>query len=366
MTSNNDLYFVLEVDRRASVNDIKRAFRKLARRFHPDINPGDQTAEDRFKRITEAYEILSDPMKREFYDVNGFYTEGVLETNINQNGWEFSFQGFNFSRSGGLDFSDIFGGARRAERREPERGQDIEHSVSIGFEESLKGRQTRLNLLRFASCERCNGSGQALGTYEAACVACAGTGKTTRAKGHLQFSVTCADCGGSGRSFRRCEACEGQSRVSQGDTLDIEIPSGVVTGSRIRVPGRGHAGRFGGPAGDLYVVVSVAEHPFFKRMGDNIHCTVPLTITEAALGTKIEVPTIDGHAMVRIPPGTQPGQLLRMRGRGAPSLLNPGMRGDQYVQVQVVVPRVADERSKEILKELGRLNPEDPRANQWW
>jgi len=148
--------------------------------------------------------------------------------------------------------------------------------------------------------------------------------------------------------------------------VDFDLPPGVGTGSRIRIPLRGNAGRFGGPAGDLYAVVSVAEHPFFKRMGDNIHCTVPLTITEAVLGAKIEVPTVDGRATVRIPPGTQPGQVLRLRGHGAPSLLNPGMRGDQYVQVKVVVPRVADERSKQILKELAKLNPEDPRTTGWW
>jgi len=148
--------------------------------------------------------------------------------------------------------------------------------------------------------------------------------------------------------------------------MDVDLPPGVATGSTVRVAGKGNAGRFGGPDGDLYVVVSVAEHPFFKRIGDNIHCTIGLTVTEAALGTKIEVPTIDGHAMVRIPPGTQPGQTLRMRGCGSPSLLNPGMRGDQYVEVKVFIPRVSDERSKQILKELAKLNPEDPRSSPWW
>src|SRR2546423_5191404 len=158
MTSNNDLYFVLEVDRRASVGDIKRAFRKLARRLHPDINPGDRTAEERFKRITEAYEILSDPMKREFYDINGFYTEGVLETGGTQTSWGFSFQGFNFSRPGGLDFSDIFGRLNRTERREPERGGDLEHMVSIGFRDSLRGSTSQLTVVRFAACGTCNGT----------------------------------------------------------------------------------------------------------------------------------------------------------------------------------------------------------------
>jgi len=365
MTSDNDLYIILEVDRKASVNDIKRAFRKLARRFHPDINPGDRHAEDRFKRITEAYDILSNPMKREFYDLNGFYTEGVLESSGAESHWGFSFQGFNFSRTGNLDFSDIFGQAPRRDRRDPERGQDLEHTVSITFEESIRGRTTRINVARMDVCGFCSGSGQQPGSRESTCGLCNGSGKRTRSKGHLQFSVTCSDCGGTGRTVTFCENCDGDGRESRTELVEVHLPAGVATGSRLRLPGKGNAGRFGGPAGDLYVVANVTPHPFFKRVGDNIYCTVPLTITEAALGTKVQVPTIDGRAMVRIPPGTQTGQTLRMRGCGAPSLLNPGLRGDQYVEVKVVVPRVADERSKQILRELARLNPEDPRTDLW-
>ena len=366
MTGKDDLYFILEVERTASVNDIKRAFRKLARRLHPDINPGDHHAEERFKRITEAYDILSDPMKREFYDVNGFYTEGVLEGDGSQTNWGFSFQGFSFSRPGGLDFSDIFGPQNRAERREPEPGSDLEHGVAISFEDSLGGRRTRITAIRMVACEGCGGSGQHPGSRETACPGCEGKGKTTRSKGHLQFTVTCIDCGGTGRSITPCAACKGEGRSSKTETVDVDVPAGAASGLRVRIAGKGHAGRFGGPAGDLYVVVNVLEHSFFRRIGDNIHCWIPLTVTEAALGTKIQVPTIDGHAMVRIPPGTQPGQTFRMRGRGAPSLLNPGMRGDQYVEVKVVIPRIADERSKQILKELSKLNPDDPRASRWW
>jgi molecular chaperone DnaJ len=366
MTSKDDLYFILEVDRAASENDIKRAFRKLARRFHPDINPGDRHSEDRFKRITEAYEILSDPLKREFYDINGFYSEGVLESNRAQTSWGFSFQGFNFSRPGHLDFSDIFSYPTDAERREPQRGQDLEQAIAISFEDSLRGRTARISVARMSACKTCGCTGQAPGSREISCVVCAGVGKVTRAKGHLQFAVTCSNCAGTGRSITRCRDCGGDGRTSVSEMMDVDLPPGVATGSTVRVAGKGNAGRFGGPDGDLYVVVSVAEHPFFKRIGDNIHCTIGLTVTEAVLGTKIEVPTIDGRAMVRIPPGTQPGQTMRMRGRGAPSLLNPGMRGDQYVEVKVFIPRVSDERSKQILKELAKLNPEDPRSSPWW
>jgi molecular chaperone DnaJ len=363
MASRDDLYIILEVNTAASGNDIKRAFRKLARRYHPDINPGDRQAEERFKRITEAYEILSDPLKREFYDINGFYSEGILERSRNDAGWGFSFQGFNFSRSGEADFSEIFRQGRPIERREPQRGQDIEYPVSIAFEEALKGRAARISMVRMESCPVCRRTGQAPDSRETACFSCGGTGKITRSKGHLQFAITCSDCGGVGRSITPCRECGGESRRPQTEVLDLELPAGVSAGSRVCIPGKGNAGRFGGPPGDLYIVISVTDHTFFKRIGDNIHCTVPLTITEAALGTKIEVPTIDGRAIVRIPPGTQPGQTIRLRGRGTPSLLNPGVRGDQYVEVRVLVPRVQDERSKQILRELARLNPEDPRSH---
>ena len=367
MTGKDGLYVILEVGRTASVVEIKRAFRKLARRYHPDINPGDLHAEDRFKGITEAYEILSDPLKREFYDINGFYTDGVLEPNAADASFGFSFQGFNFGRSSHSEFSEIFGQVfgHRVERRDPERGPDLEYPISIGFDESIRGRHATIGVLRQGACGTCNGAGQAAGSRENACAVCGGTGKTTRAKGHLQFAVTCGDCGGSGRSITPCRDCGGEGRFPGTETLDIDLPAGMATGSRIRVPGKGDAGRFGGPAGDLYVVVNVAEHAFFKRKGDNIHCGIPLTVTEAALGTKIEVPTIDGPAMVRIPPGTQTGQTFRMRGKGAPSLMNPGLRGDQYVEVKIVVPRVADERSKQILRELAKLNPEDLRKDLW-
>jgi len=365
MISKDDLYIILEIDREASLNDIKRAFRKLARRYHPDINPGDRHAEERFKRITEAYEILSDPLKREFYDVNGFYSNGVLEPSQKDKTWGFSFQGFNFSQNSESDFSDIFSFARRSEPREPQRGQDLEYAISISFEESVKGRRARFNIVRMDACGICGGSGQEPGSRERSCGDCGGTGKIIRTKGHLQFTVTCGDCGGSGRRIKACGTCDGGGLTSRAEMVEIDLPPGVATASRLRIPGKGNAGRLRGPAGDLYVVVRVEEHPFFKRIGDNIHCAIPLTVTEAALGTKIQIPTIDGLAIVRIPPGTQNGQQLRMRGRGAPSLLNPGLRGDQYVEVKVVVPRVADERSKQILRELAKLNPGDPRSNLW-
>jgi molecular chaperone DnaJ len=365
MSSRTDLYIILEIGRSASVSDIKKAFRKLARRFHPDINPGDRAAEERFKMISEAYEVLSDPLKREFYDANGFYSDGVLEQKA-RTAWGFSFRGFDFSRPGPSPMNEIFGQffARQASRREPERGQDLEYPVSLSFEDSIRGIKTKLNIFRRDTCRPCKGAGH-WSTSDTHCSSCGGTGKASRLRGHLDFTVTCSGCGGSGRLVQICDACGGEGRISTPELLDVEIPPGVSTGSRVRIPGKGDAGLLGGPAGDLYVVTNVAAHHFFSRFGDNIHCVVPVTISEAALGTKVEVPTIDGKALVRIPPATQTGQTFRLRGKGAPSLLQPGMRGDQYVEVRLVVPRVADERSREILRELARLNPEDLRKDLW-
>ena len=366
MASREDLYLILQVGRTASVGEIKRAFRKLARRYHPDINPGDRDAEERFKRITEAYDILSDPLKREFYDVNGFYTDGVLDQHGTGSNWGFRFQGFDFSRSQDGEFREIFENIfARQNLRNPERGQDLEYPISISFDESICGVRTSVSVTRMHRCAACDGTGRAPGSRETACPPCGGSGKTTRVKGHLQFAVTCGDCGGSGRVVTSCPSCRGEGRASGIERLDVEVPAGATTGTRIRIPAMGDAGRLGGAPGDLDVVVSVGPHAFFERKGDNIHCTIPLTVTEAALGTKIEVPTIDGSTMVRILPGTQSGQTPRIRGKGAPSLLSPGVRGDQYVEVKLVVPRVADERSKEILRELARLNPKNPRSHLW-
>jgi molecular chaperone DnaJ len=366
MTGREDLYIILEIGRTASVIDIKRAFRKLARRCHPDINPGDRSAEERFKRISEAYEVLSDPNKRKFYDENGFYTEGVLVSTKTAE-WGFSFEGFDFAKAGSPGIGEIFGRAftRHTLRREPERGQDLEYQISLSFDDSIRGIKTSISVLRKSPCASCKGSGRKSGVRDSECLRCGGTGKTSVTRGLLQFSVNCSDCGGSGRQITECPECGGEGRTPRNESIDIETPAGVSTGSRIRFAGNGDTGRLGGPPGDLYVVTNVAEHPFFKRVGDNIHCSLPISIAEAVLGAKIEVPTIDGNAVVRIPPGTQNNQTFRLRSKGAPSLIDPRARGDQYVEVKVLIPRVFDERSKEILRELAKLNPDDPRKEIW-
>lgn len=366
MSSLNDLYVVLEVVRTASEDDIKKAFRKLARRYHPDINPGDTSAEEHFKRISEAYEILSDPLKREFYDQNGFYTDGVLAQAETRSTWGFSFKSFDFAGSApprGEMFAQFVN--RRAARRDPERGQDLEYQMAIAFEDSISGVKTRISVQRRQSCPGCEGTGRASRKNGTPCESCAGTGNVTRARGRLRFVSPCAECSGTGHAITDCGECGGESRVVRTDFLELEIPAGVSTGSRVRFSGAGDAGKYGGPAGDLYVITNVASHSFFTRAGDNLQCIVPVTFVEAALGAKIEVPTIDGKAVVRIPPGTQNGQVLRLRGMGAPSLVQPGMRGDQFIEIQILVPRIADERSKEILKEFALLNGENVRKGIW-
>jgi molecular chaperone DnaJ len=367
MRHPDDLYLILDVVRTASVGDIKKAFRRLARRYHPDINPGDLSAEEQFKRITEAYEVLSDPEKRQFYDQHGYYAEGVLETAESRSTWRFAFKGFDFSdpHKAPVDeaFSQFF--MRQAERREPQRGADLEYQMAIGFAESMRGFPTSISVQRRRRCDACNGSGRGASANDAHCPACGGAGRISRPRGRLQFVMTCEACSGSGRAPADCPECGGEGRSLRADNLEVQIPAGVANGSRIRIPGQGDAGRYGGPAGDLFVITNVAPHPYFTRAGDNIQCSLPISIWEAALGAKVDVPTVDGSAVLRIPPGTQNGQVFRLRGKGAPSLLQPGGRGDQFVEVTIAIPRVADERSKEILRELARLNPEDPRTGIW-
>jgi molecular chaperone DnaJ len=261
--------------------------------------------------------------------------------------------------------SEVFGQyfTRRSAAQSPTRGTDLEYQVSISFADSISGLKTRISVRRFRACRCVSGTTSPVAGRENSCPACGGTGKTARMKGRLQFSAVCVDCDGSGRVVRGCEECGGEGRVSRTDNLDIEIPAGVNTASRVRFPGEGDAGLHAGPAGDLYVITNVAAHPFFGRVGEHIQCTLPISFSEAALGAKVDVPTVDGNAVVRIPPGTQNGQIFRMRGRGAPSLLRPGTRGDQLVEVRVVVPRIGDERSKEILREFARLNSHDLRKD---
>ena len=357
-----DLYIILGLERGATLGDIKRAYKRLARKFHPDINPGDRMAAAQFRQIAEAYETLSDPDRRQQYDTTG--SAGRSDA-----GFTVGFEGFDFSVSAhGADastfgelFADVFR-QRDETRREAaaERGADLHHTLELGFEEAIRGGDHAVMVTRQARCRTCQGRGW-MKVLETRCAPCHGTGVVKSARGHMVFSKPCRHCNGTGRQGQsRCPTCAGQQVETRAETMTLRTPAGLADGARIRVPDKGHAGRNGGEGGDLYVTVRVRPHPVFRREGDDLHVTVPIAVHEAALGAKIDVPALEGTARVRVPPGTQTGQRFRLRERGVPSPRD-GRRGDLVVEVRLVLPKVLDERSKELLREFGRINEEDVR-----
>ena len=374
-TTKQDYYELLGVSRKAAQKEIRQAYRKLARKYHPDLNPGDKSAEEKFKQVQEAYEVLSDAKKRQMYDQFGFETPGsggMPPGGVNPNDVHFDFGGFDFGGEGapgggsGPSFRDLFsqffrGGATAQAPSETEPGTSLEYQIEIGFWEAVRGTVKKLTISRLDTCPDCSGTGT-VGQPQS-CTACGGTGQVTQTSGKMKFNLTCSRCGGSGRVRTLCRLCGGDGRVRRADTIDVRIPAGVQTGSRVRVPGHGNAGTHGEPPGDLYIITEVQPHPFFDRRGDDIYTTVPITVSEAALGAKIEVPTIDGRSLLRVPPGTNSGTKLRLREKGVPSVRSQGHRGDQYVELQVIVPKPVDERVRELLKELQKFALEDPRKD---
>jgi molecular chaperone DnaJ len=360
-----DLYILLGVKREATTADIKRAYRRLARRFHPDINPGDREAAARFRQIVDAYETLIDPDRRRRYD-SGKLTNGSDDAST------FGFAGFDFSGSVVGDRATTFGDlfeevfTRRGERERPrgdaERGADLHLRVGLSFEEAWHGSKPVVTITRQDSCRACAGSGYHR-TVESRCVSCEGSGVVRSVRGHMVFSKNCPQCGGSGRLRQlACEKCRGLGVETRAESLTVMIPAGVPDGARVRVPGKGHAGVRGGPPGDLYIDVEVRPHPIYRREGDDVHFVVPIAVHEAALGAKVEIPTPDGVARLRVPPGTQSGQRFRLRERGVPSPRG-GPRGDLVVEVRLMLPKLLDERSKELLREFGRINSESVRQH---
>jgi molecular chaperone DnaJ len=356
MSNNGDYYKVLGVARSANADDIKKAYRRLARRHHPDVNPGDKESEERFKQISEAFEVLSDPKKREIYDRYGHYSEHAAAGA----GSVFDFANFGAANFRDI-FSEIFSSVRPQSgqpRRQAARGSDIEYPLAVTFEEAMQGLATKIEIDRSESCASCQGLGEAA-SPNVNCPACDGTGQQA---GRFTGTSRCHQCGGAGKVAEPCSVCKGSGVTPKRETISVKIPAGVETGSRIRVAGKGHAGPYAGSYGDLYIITNVGDHPYFKRQGDNIYCAVPVTVPEAALGAKIEVPTVDGKALLRIPPGTQSGQKFRLRERGAPSLRARGIRGDQFVEVKITLPKVISEETKDLLQRYARNNPENPRA----
>jgi molecular chaperone DnaJ len=413
-TQSKDYYAALGVKKSASADEIRKAFRKLARKYHPDVNPGDKSAEEKFKTISEANDVLSDPKKRKIYDQVGFYSDNIDPATAEAyargggqpgeggfgggfpggatGGYPGGSGGTGNVDFGGFDFSDLFEGARQGNRKTtsssgtggfrdifssiftggsrgtadeegPEPGSDLEYQVNVPFWTAIRGGVMKLNIARREVCVNCHGNG----SIEApgVCPQCHGKGTIEQTGGRMKFNVTCPRCHGTGKNISTCPVCHGEGTVERTDTLEVRIKAGTRDGQRIRIAGKGNAGVRGGGSGDLYVIIRIGEHPLFRREGDDIYITVPVTAVEAALGSKIDVPTIDGRSTLKIPPGTQSGQKLRLREKGVPSATKEGVRGDEIVEVQITVPMPRDEKTKELLRELAKLNPEDPRAELW-
>ena len=359
-----DFYVILGVSPDASTADIKRAYRRLARRHHPGVNPGDRMAESLFARISEAYETLVDPERRQQYDSGAAVAAPAAVA-----GGSFQFTEFDFSsRALGAQaatftelFADVLHPVPPADRGRPEPGVDLHATLAVPFVDAMAGVERQVVVTRHVLCAACTGSGFRA-TLEGRCGACEGTGQTRWARGHMVFSRACAACGGSGRCrFEPCSACAGHGRTVRSEGVAVKVPPGVPDGSRLRVPEKGHAGRFGGRPGDLYVTIQVQPHPVFRREGDDLVCTVPVAVHEAVLGARIEVPVLEGKARLGIPPGTQGGRRFRLAGRGVPT--SAGGRGDLVVEIRLVLPEVVDERSRELMREFGRLNQHDVRKD---
>lgn len=354
-----DLYIILGVQRAATLDDIKRAYKRLARKYHPDINPGDRNAAQHFHRISEAYETLSDPARRQRYD-SGDPGPSTAEAST------FGFEGFDFSVSAhgsaastfGDLFADIFEQRAAAHVEAAERGADLHRTVTLTFDELMRGSTRELTVTRQVACPTCRGRGR-MQTAQSRCTRCQGSGSIRSARGHMVFSKPCAHCGGAGvRTETLCQDCAGRRTQTHVETLTVRLPAGLSDGERVRVAEHGDAGRGAGAAGDLWVTVRIEPHPLFHRDGDDLHVVVPIAVHEAALGAKIEVPSFDGGARVAVPPGTQSGQRFRVRERGVPSPRGTG-RGDLIVEVRLTLPATLNERSKQLLREFGEINAGD-------
>jgi molecular chaperone DnaJ len=351
-----DYYKTLGVPRDASEEDIKKAYRKLARKYHPDLNPGNKESETRFKELSEAHDVLSDPERRRNFDTYGDPSGPGAPTG----GAGFGDFGHAFE-----EFFSGMGGRGRAQRAGPRPGEDLQHTVRISFKEAFLGSRLPLNLTRTETCKSCQGSGAAPGLARAQCAHCGGRGHLENGLGFFRTRVPCEACGGTGRKAPDCPDCQGRGRNPKRETVTVAIPPGVEDGAKLRVSGKGEAGRRGGGPGDLYLQIQVEADGRFERRGANLYLRLPISFTEAALGAKVEIPTPEGQTTIRIPPGTQSGSKLRLKGQGMPIPKASGQRGDLFAEIQIVTPEVRDERSKELLRELAELNDLDIRRDVW-
>ncbi|GIW39800.1 MAG: chaperone protein DnaJ [Candidatus Binatia bacterium] len=353
-----DLYQILGVSRTATEEEIKKAYRKLARRWHPDLNPGNKEAEEKFKEISEAYEILGDPEKRKLYDEFGL--EGVRQgfdaaqaraARERARAWSTGTRGFTEGFGGFTSFEDLFGELFGQRARTPSRGADLETELEIDLADVVRGATRTLRIQRPSACPSCGGSGSAAGSG-VACPVCSGRGSVQMIKGPVTFTRTCTGCGGTGKiAVEACARCGGTGEISETETLQVRIPPGAETGTRLRIAGKGAPGQHGGPPGDLYVRLQVRPHPAVERKGADLFLEVPVTLGEAILGGTIEVPTFDGTVRVKVPPGSQSGRQLRLPGRGVPDP-KTGRRGDFYLRLMVRVPEEVPEELKELVRRL--------------
>ena len=358
MSTKRDYYEILGVARTATDQEIKSAYRKLALKYHPDRNPGDKNAEDLFKEAAEAYAVLADTDKRHMYDRFGHAGLGGAATG----GFDPTvFTGFEDILGGLGDIfgiGDVFGGQRR--RGGPQRGADLRYDLEISFDESAKGLETTIQIPRNETCETCNGSGAAPGSKPQTCPQCHGRGQLRYQQGFFTVARTCGQCRGTGSIITSpCATCRGSGRVQQQRKLTVKIPAGIASGQRLRLSGEGEAGAGGGPAGDLYVVVHVQEHPFFHREGNDLFCEIPLNYPTLALGGEIQIQTLEGEDTFKIPEGTQSGATFRLRGRGMPDVVSGRGRGDLMITVKVVTPKKLTKDQRKLLEQLAETLPKE-------
>ncbi|HUE80524.1 MAG TPA: molecular chaperone DnaJ [Pyrinomonadaceae bacterium] len=355
--SKRDYYEVLGLNRTATDQEIKSAYRRLAMRYHPDKNPNDSSAEEKFKEAAEAYSVLADPEQRRRYDRFGH--AGV--SSGAGPGWGApGFGGIEDILGDLFGFGDVFGGGRAGSRRSAaQRGADLRYDLEITLEEAAEGMTPQLRIPRLETCESCNGAGTAPGTQPESCATCGGTGQVRYQQGFFSVARTCHGCRGAGRIIKDpCNECQGTGRIEREKQMEVKIPAGVETGSRLRVQGEGEAGTYGGPSGDLYVVIHVAEHEQFERQGSNLYSSLPITFAQAALGADTTVKTLDGEERLKIPTGTQTGTVFRLKGKGMPVLGGRG-RGDLFVAVTVVTPTSLTREQRKLLEQLAMVETKD-------